>query len=419
MKNKNGITLIALVITIIVLLILAGVSLSITLGENGIIAKSQNAVVKNREAKAKEEVEMAWSSVKSEYLSDWTKDSTKKLKDYISKENLNSYLEGKGQLEEDPVIRGDVYEVKYRAVDQNKLYTFLVSQDGKMDYKTGIIISRLNLNIEPTKKATLTAELVGITGEISWDSNNTSVVEVNENGEVTAISKGIARVTVRCGDKTDYCDILVADKLSTVVKTGDYVNINVGYMDQMDKNKDYTTSNKKIAWRVFSKDESTGIVKLISTGHPFSFYHYNNSEKSLNIMKKINTENISITTGSGSDSAVGFQKNGFQTTNIKELFNNKKVFSKIPISFPTSTEIGAINQSSDLRTTGKWCWLGEAYATGTLQYVHPDGRTLFNIGLGGSDCRALRPVITIISGVTIKDGEGNNESPYELNGIIY
>ena len=42
LKNK-GITLIALVITIIVLLILAGVSLSMISGENGILSKAQQA----------------------------------------------------------------------------------------------------------------------------------------------------------------------------------------------------------------------------------------------------------------------------------------------------------------------------------------------------------------------------------------
>jgi len=34
-KNEKGITLVALVITIIVLLILAGVTINLTLGENG------------------------------------------------------------------------------------------------------------------------------------------------------------------------------------------------------------------------------------------------------------------------------------------------------------------------------------------------------------------------------------------------
>ena len=47
MKNKNGITLIALVITIIVLLILAGVSISLTLGQNGVLTQAKTAVEKN------------------------------------------------------------------------------------------------------------------------------------------------------------------------------------------------------------------------------------------------------------------------------------------------------------------------------------------------------------------------------------
>ena len=43
MKQKNGITLIALVITILVMLILAGVSLNAVIGDNGIITQAQNA----------------------------------------------------------------------------------------------------------------------------------------------------------------------------------------------------------------------------------------------------------------------------------------------------------------------------------------------------------------------------------------
>ena len=43
-KNQNGITLIALVITIIVLLILAGIAISMLSGENGILIKAQESV---------------------------------------------------------------------------------------------------------------------------------------------------------------------------------------------------------------------------------------------------------------------------------------------------------------------------------------------------------------------------------------
>ena len=41
MKSNKAITLVALIITIIVLLILAGVTLNMVLGENGLINKAQ------------------------------------------------------------------------------------------------------------------------------------------------------------------------------------------------------------------------------------------------------------------------------------------------------------------------------------------------------------------------------------------
>ena len=49
-KRKDGITLVALVVTIVVLLILAGVSINLVLGNNGIIAKAKEARDKSAQA---------------------------------------------------------------------------------------------------------------------------------------------------------------------------------------------------------------------------------------------------------------------------------------------------------------------------------------------------------------------------------
>ena len=56
LKGRNGITLIALVITIIVLLILAGVTIASITGENGILSKATNARDNNAKASAEERV---------------------------------------------------------------------------------------------------------------------------------------------------------------------------------------------------------------------------------------------------------------------------------------------------------------------------------------------------------------------------
>ena len=61
MKNNKGVTLIALIVTIIVLLILAGVVLLMILGQNGILNRAQEAKVTTAEKVAKEKVELSVS----------------------------------------------------------------------------------------------------------------------------------------------------------------------------------------------------------------------------------------------------------------------------------------------------------------------------------------------------------------------
>ena len=58
MKKNKGITLVALVVTIVVLLILAGVSINLVLGDNGIIAKAKEAQRKSAEASQNDLISM-------------------------------------------------------------------------------------------------------------------------------------------------------------------------------------------------------------------------------------------------------------------------------------------------------------------------------------------------------------------------
>lgn len=71
MKNNKGITLIALVVTIIVLLILAGVSIAMLTGQNGILNRGQSAAIESAVTDAKEQISLSvaeaitnWNSVK-------------------------------------------------------------------------------------------------------------------------------------------------------------------------------------------------------------------------------------------------------------------------------------------------------------------------------------------------------------------
>lgn len=53
-KKENGITIIALIVTIVVLLILAGVSISLVINRNGIISKAEVAKQETEIADEKE-----------------------------------------------------------------------------------------------------------------------------------------------------------------------------------------------------------------------------------------------------------------------------------------------------------------------------------------------------------------------------
>ena len=68
MKDNKGVTLIALVITIIVLLILAGITIAMLTGENGLITKSQKAASDTLVAEAKEGATAAVAAAYADYL---------------------------------------------------------------------------------------------------------------------------------------------------------------------------------------------------------------------------------------------------------------------------------------------------------------------------------------------------------------
>lgn len=68
MKNQKGITLIALVITIIVLLILAGITIAMLTGENGLLTKAGDSASKNVVASVKEEIMVNFQKEMATYL---------------------------------------------------------------------------------------------------------------------------------------------------------------------------------------------------------------------------------------------------------------------------------------------------------------------------------------------------------------
>ena len=67
-KKKNAITLIALVITIVIMLLLAGVAIQMTMGENGLIAKSKEAQKAQVKAELYDTAKLSYANLKAKAL---------------------------------------------------------------------------------------------------------------------------------------------------------------------------------------------------------------------------------------------------------------------------------------------------------------------------------------------------------------
>ena len=87
LKKEKGITLIALVITIIVLLILAGVSIAMLTGDNGILTQVSNAKTDTIRGNVEEMVSVAIGSLQTENLGDSSKITPEMIADQVNEEN--------------------------------------------------------------------------------------------------------------------------------------------------------------------------------------------------------------------------------------------------------------------------------------------------------------------------------------------
>ena len=94
LKNKNAITLIALVVTIVVLLILAGVSINLIVDENGIIQKSKDARNASRAGTIRDEISL-WEAEK--FASDNGAGSHESIDDFLAR------LKTRGLIDDDDI----------------------------------------------------------------------------------------------------------------------------------------------------------------------------------------------------------------------------------------------------------------------------------------------------------------------------
>lgn len=308
MRKNGGITLVALVITIIILIILAGVSINILLGENGMIAKAKQAQKAQNVARILEklELEKADLGIANEY--------TAKLNAYLQ------HLQSKGIIEESDIM--DSWNVglgKCYIVVEDK-YTFLLEQEGdniKITYIENPVVLKIDTQVNAeagTIDATaVVANVKNATYEYSISTDNTSFEVKNTSKNAYYGYSGLTADTqyyikVKVTDENGTAQ-LVKPVYTSVIQPGGYIaytptaktftmtTAQTGYSaDQSFNTSDYTG-----LWRVLYNDAEHGL-QLISADSVGELYlsgnvGYNKVVETLNAFSA-NYENTALSESS-------------------------------------------------------------------------------------------------------------------------
>ena len=175
-KNETAITLIALVITIIVLLILAGISIAMLTGENGILTKAQEAKRRTEEAAANEQADLDRIE---DYITENTNGNFVKTKGVNSPQLVSGMTKIMFNLPEGE-NQGTVIKEGEAGFDNNNWYDYkeqkwanAVTEDGSM----WVWIPRYAYKINNTDKSIDIKFLVGTTDNYYDDDGNLQKAE--------------------------------------------------------------------------------------------------------------------------------------------------------------------------------------------------------------------------------------------------
>ena len=225
-NGKNGITLIALVITIIVLLILAGVTIATLTGDNGILTKAQNAKEKNAQKTVEEQINLA---VQASRINEGL---------VINKEILEQELTNNG-IE---ITKSENDELPWTVKKDGYVYT--ISENGEIKEKEGIAITTGDIEIlkGSTKGKKVSAQILsGETGTIKWEHTGNITLSATEGNEVTvnvnsnANAGDIATITARIDGKTyqDSINVKIVTQVTSV--TAEKIEVSIGDKKKIEK----------------------------------------------------------------------------------------------------------------------------------------------------------------------------------------
>ena len=379
LKEKRGITLIALVITIIVLLILAGISITMLSGDNGVLTKAGESKNLAEIGQEKENISLAYNSV------------------IIDK--IEQGLNAMAVDEFDKAIK--TYDAGASSTSERDKIVVTFSNGHKYSIYNGGKVT------EYTTKPYAVDEL---TVKVSGDTV-TSPYYVNYPS-----AKGTIKCRVLYNDSPYGLQIISTNSVTEVLIGKDDPNENVtGNMGSIDRcinsyNRAITTLNEKAEEYITTSDGKILATDARCVGsNPLNKNYPDNLTGDERIAQMFTTENEQTFMNDYNEKP--FKSNDHWKTDYDRLFrldslktneaNNDWYYLARRLGFPYNGSnfcISIINGNNG--TINNW----GLFHVNTLGVI--DSYTNYNQG--------LRPVFTLSPNVKIIDGEGTEEVPFEI-----
>ena len=437
--GEKAITLIALVVTIVILLILAGVTITMTLGQNGLFTRAREGAAAYNESEVRDDLSM----LITQYTWDKAAEKTDK--------SLGDYLKENGATSVKANADGTTLEVEYKG------YVFTVNKDSgeiigvsKGDNSDVPVIPTIKAKVgdivsytpdTPSTGYDLTMAKSGHSNDQTIDSKYDptiwKVMEVDENGNITKLfgvpSSSQSRVYFM-GSRGYNNGVYL---LNDICKSR-YGNASLGA----------TARNLNIE-DIESRMNATGIVArnayksgTIQYGTTKKYYAYYPAiyaqEKYSGVDVSDVTDGTQVITGSVDATAQG-------KINLNGKSGSDDIYTTLPetseTTGPSKTNLTCtqtyynVSQSSSyyddsnfysmIFGTGTCFWLASRYVNCDSYYSRANFglRLVNNSSLNGNDMfysygnnnydsNRLVPVVSLGSGIQVKSGEGTTENPY-------
>lgn len=261
LRNRQGITLVALVVTIVVLLILAGITLTYVLGDNSVFKQASDAKINTELGKIEERAGLIYSDKLIERVPDSlsNKPTMQEIIDELRKDGYtieqvavsdNEITGISLDRESINLTFGASKQIKVTLEGISEPYTYYAVVDGKyykMHYDNGLItIDRIESDISDKGEeiiSTLTA-IIGDNKVATIETNNdTNIITVTANDKI-----GETRVTVTYGSYTKICNIKVCDVATELEINSVRARIATGYTRWLNASAKPDTASQEFEW---------------------------------------------------------------------------------------------------------------------------------------------------------------------------